>query len=91
VAVQEVRWVKDGSQTIENYTFFYINGNAHHHLGTGFFVHKGIISAAKMVQFINERMSYITLRDHLCVIIFLNVHAPIEDKNGDTKNTFMRN
>jgi hypothetical protein len=52
MAVQEVRWVEDGSQPVD-YTFFYGNGNANHHLGTEFFVHRGIISAIKRVEFIS--------------------------------------
>jgi hypothetical protein len=36
VAVQEVRWDKGGSQPADDYTFFfYGNGNANHHIGTG--------------------------------------------------------
>jgi hypothetical protein len=31
VAVQEVRWYKGGSQPVDNYTFFYGNGNANYH------------------------------------------------------------
>jgi hypothetical protein len=38
VAVQEVRWENGGSQPADDY--FYENGNANHHLGIGFFVHK---------------------------------------------------
>jgi hypothetical protein len=41
VAVKEVRWDEGGSQPADDYTFLYGNGNANHHLGTGFFVHKG--------------------------------------------------
>jgi hypothetical protein len=37
-----------------------------HELGTCFYVHKRIISAAKMVEFVNERMSYIVLRSCWC-------------------------
>jgi len=48
---------KGGSQPTDYCTFCYGNGNANHHLGIGFFIHKGIISA----QFISDRMSYITL------------------------------
>jgi hypothetical protein len=43
VAVQEVRWEKGGNEPAENCTclFLYGNGNAHHTLGTGFFIHVG--------------------------------------------------
>jgi exonuclease III len=61
VGVQEVRWVEGGSQPADNYTFLYGNGNADHHLGTGFFVYKGIVSSFKRIEFISDRMMYITL------------------------------
>jgi hypothetical protein len=57
-------------------------------LGTWFFVHKRIISAVKRVEFINDRMSYIILRGRWFHIIFLNVHAPTEDKTDDVKDSF---
>jgi hypothetical protein len=47
MAAQEVRWVEDGSLPADDYMFLYRNGNVNHHFGTGFFVHKGIISAIK--------------------------------------------
>jgi hypothetical protein len=37
MGIQEVRWDKGGT-----YTLSYGNGNASPHLGTGFFIHKGI-------------------------------------------------
>jgi len=64
----------------------YGNGNANHYLGTRSFLYKGIISADKMVEFISDRMSYMTLRGRWCDIIVLNVHAPTEDKSDDTKD-----
>jgi hypothetical protein len=45
--VQEVRWEGGGTEPVGEYTFFYGKGNEIHELGTGFFVHKRIISAVK--------------------------------------------
>jgi exonuclease III len=59
VGVQEVRWDKGGTEPAGDYTFFYENGNADHHLGTGFFVHKRIISGVKRVEFVSDRIAYI--------------------------------
>jgi hypothetical protein len=50
------------------------SGNGIHHLGTGFFIHKGIIAAVKAVEFISERISYITSRSRWYDIV-LNVHT----------------
>jgi hypothetical protein len=59
LAVQEFTWDSGGTEPAESYTFFYGNVNADHHLGTGYFVHKGNISSVKTAQFVCGRMSYI--------------------------------
>jgi hypothetical protein len=63
VSVQEVRRVEDGNETAYDFTFFYGSGNPK----AKFSVRKGIISPFKMIEFISDRVSYITLRDHSLV------------------------
>jgi hypothetical protein len=75
LAAQQVRWVESGSQSADYYTFFRGNENPNYYLGTGFFIHKGIISAAKRAEFISYRMMYITLRGSSCDIFVLKVQV----------------
>jgi exonuclease III len=51
-------------------------------------VHKRIISTVKKVEFVSDKISYIILRGCWCHIIFLNFHAPTEDKTDDVKESF---
>jgi hypothetical protein len=46
------------------------------------------MSAVKGVEFVRDKMSYIILRGRWCHIVVLNVHAPIEDKTDEVKDSF---
>ena len=54
----------------------------------GFFVHHRTVSAVKKVEFVSDGVSYIFLKGRWCNIIVLNVHALIEDKSDDSKDSF---
>jgi hypothetical protein len=82
--------VGEGGRTerVEDYTSFYGEGNEDHQLGTGFVVHKKIVSAVRRVEFIGCRISHIILRGHLCRTVVLTVRAVCEDKSDDVKYSF---
>jgi hypothetical protein len=67
--VQEVRWEGDGTELAGKYR----KRNENQKLGTGSFMHNGIILAVKMVGVGSDRVSYILLRGRWCHIILLNV------------------
>jgi hypothetical protein len=67
---------------------FYGKANENHELGTGFLVHKKIISAVKRLEFVSDRLSCIMLRGRWCDNIVLKVHAPAEDEIYDMKDSF---
>jgi exonuclease III len=61
VGVQEIRWEEEDTERAEDYTFFCGEGNEDHQLGASSFVHKRIISAVRMVEFVTDRMPYTIL------------------------------
>jgi len=91
VGVQEVRWDKEGRVREQGIIIFSMEKETEViSWEQDFFVHHRIVSAVKRVEFVSYRMSYIVLRGHLCNIIVLNVHAPSEKKNGDSKDSFYK-
>jgi len=82
VVAQDVRKVQGGGHPAYDHTAFCANGNAGHHLGTGFFIHNGIILEVERIEVISD-MSYITLRNCWSHITVLYVHTPNEVKSND--------
>jgi len=60
-------------------------------IGNRVFVHHRILPAINRVVFVSGRVSYIVLRGRWSNIIFLNAHAPSEEKSDDSKTVFWRN
>ena len=86
MGVQDVKWDKEGTGRAGDYICFCGKAKENHQLGTGFFVHHGIVSAVD-----SDGMSYIVLRGRWCNIIVLNMRASREQKSDDSKDSFMRN
>jgi len=57
-------------------------------IGNRLFVHQRIASAAKRVEFVSDRLSYIILSGRWCNIVVLNVHEPSEEKSDESKDSF---
>ena len=62
VGVMVFRWDKESTVRAGDYNILYGKLNEYHQLRTGFFVHHRVVSAAKRLEILSERMSYIVLR-----------------------------
>jgi hypothetical protein len=90
LCVQEVRLDKGGTATASDFIFLYGKGNENYVLATGVFVHHRRVPAVKKAEFVSDKMSDIVLRGGWCLIIVLNAHAPTEEKNYDSEDSFYK-
>jgi hypothetical protein len=68
--------------------FFYMAKGRKSSIWNRIFVHQRIVSAIKTLEFVSHRMSYIVLRGRWCNIIALNAHAPTEENDDGSKDSF---
>jgi hypothetical protein len=61
VGVQDVRCDRNGTEPVGKYMFCYGKGNENYELGTGFYVHKRIVSAVKRVAFVSAASTLFSL------------------------------
>ena len=57
------RWGKFGTKSGNKNAFFYGKQNSNNQLGTECFMPKGIILTSRVVHFVSDRLSYLTLWD----------------------------
>jgi hypothetical protein len=57
VGVQKVAWNGGGTELPGEYTFFYTKGTENHEFDKGVFIHKRIILAINLAEFLHDRMS----------------------------------
>ena len=87
LAIQEVRWENQDSIRQGKYTFYY-GGTQSHDFGTGFLIKNSILQAVQNIEFVNERLSYVTIRTRWGNTVLLNVYAPTEVATDNDKDIF---
>ena len=55
------------------------------------FVQYRTVSAAKIIEFVSDRVPYIVLRGRWYTLIIRTVHASTDEKSNVSKTIFMRN
>lgn len=85
LAIQEARWTGNGTVMCNGYKLIY--GGAEQHIcGTAFLIKNNYTEAIKRYEFLNDRLGYIEFKGQFNNIIFINTHAPTEDKDDDVKD-----
>lgn len=87
LALQEVRWIGEGYIHKNGYKLFY-GGTNKHELGTAFLVKNRHVNSVKNIKFVNERISYIQMKGKFCDQFYINVHAPTNVSEDETKDEF---
>ena len=91
-AVPEIRWLRNGNIKIGKYVVFYSwNTENKHQFGAGFAIKEKFISNVINFEPVNERLCYLRLRGQFYNYFLISAHAPTEDRDEETKDTFYDN
>jgi hypothetical protein len=89
VALQEIRWKGQGQIKKDKYNLYYsCKEGQTGQLGTGFLAKKEIVKNIMGFEPINERICKLRLKGKYHNITIINIHAPPEQKDEDTKERF---
>ncbi|KAL1462186.1 hypothetical protein WDU94_014046 [Cyamophila willieti] len=89
VALQETRWLGQGTIKEKNYTYFNSgNGNGRHQFGVAIAVENRIRGNVQNFQPVHERLCCIRLKAKFNNISIITFHAPTEDKDDQVKDLF---
>jgi hypothetical protein len=81
MGLQEVRWGKSGGEPAKDCILSYGNVNGTYCLWKDFTVHNVIRYAVKLLAFVSDGISCKIQRGRWCDIIFLHLHAPVDNKS----------
>lgn len=88
VAFQEITWNDTRSINTNDTTILCGKYNNQRQFGTGFAIHKSLVSAIKEFIDINSRISVLIIRALWCDVSLISVHAFTEDKSQKKKEIF---
>lgn len=87
-AVQETRWPGKNILSSKDYKFYYSGRNKTGLFGTGFIVMGKAKASVIGFNPIDERFCTLRIKGTFFNVTFINVHAPTENKDADTKDMF---
>ena len=88
MALQEIRWFRNGSLEKTNCVIFYNCKPVRHVFSIGFYVNSRFLSNILRFELVNDRLCWIRVRGKFRNYSISDAHAPTEDKNDEEKDKF---
>jgi len=88
VALQEIRWLGNGTLEKKNCAIFYSCNPVRHVLGIGFYVSSRFLPNILRFEPVSDRLCWIRVCGKFINYSIINVHVPTEDKDDEEKDKF---